>query len=287
VLPAGQPAVVAGDPVRLEQIVNNLVNNALKYTAAGGRVEIAIQGDPSEIELRVSDTGAGIEPEVLPRIFDLFAQADSTLDRSQGGLGIGLTLVRSLVELHGGSVRASSGGIGRGSTFTVQLPRGEGKPAVATEAVRSARPIAARRRVLLIEDNADVREGLRALLEEIGHCVIAAGDGEKGIEEAIANQPEVALVDIGLPRLDGYHVARRIRAALGDRIRLVALTGYGMPEDRRRAREAGFDDHLAKPATVAEIERLLEVSCAAGTSGAQDEGLADSAPSPDGRAEAV
>jgi signal transduction histidine kinase len=250
-------AVVQGDTIRLEQVMNNLLTNALKYTPPGGHVQVEVSAGPEEVVLRVSDTGVGIDPQTLPRIFELFAQADNSLDRAQGGLGIGLTLVRSLVELHGGSVSAGSPGRGEGSTFVVRLPRLRGAPPPKPAGASDAEERIAPRRILLIEDNADVREGLRLLLQETGHCVEAAEDGERGIAAAIAFAPEVALIDIGLPRMDGYSVAGRIREALGDRVVLVALTGYGLPEDRLRAREAGFDAHVPKPATLGAIQSLL------------------------------
>jgi len=248
--------VIEGDPVRLEQIVNNILTNALKYTPSGGQVAVTLAADGPNAEIRVKDTGVGIDPDVLSRVFDLFTQAERTLDRAQGGLGIGLTLVRSLVALHGGTVRAESSGRGEGSTFVVRLPLAQH---TFSRELREA-PLEARqsaRRILLVEDNSDVREGLKTLLEEEGHEVRTAGDGIEGVELALAHQPEVALVDIGLPRLDGYAVARSLREALGPHVLLVALTGYGLPEDRRRALESGFDAHLTKPVTLSAILELL------------------------------
>ncbi len=248
--------VIEGDPVRLEQIVNNLLTNALKYTPSGGQVAVTLAADGPNAEIRVKDTGVGIDPDVLSRVFDLFTQAERTLDRAQGGLGIGLTLVRSLVALHGGTVRAESSGRGEGSTFVVRLPLAQHTfSREFQEAPQDARHSA--RRILLVEDNSDVREGLKTLLEEEGHEVRTAGDGIEGVELALAHQPEVALVDIGLPRLDGYAVARSLREALGPHVLLVALTGYGLPEDRRRALESGFDAHLTKPVTLSVILELL------------------------------
>jgi CheY-like chemotaxis protein len=214
---------------------------------------------PSQGEIRIADTGVGIDAKILPRIFDLFTQADKTLDRSQGGLGIGLTLVRSLVEMHGGTVRAESPGPGEGSAFVVRLPRLP--PETGAGAARSSeaaeQEASESRRILVVEDNEDLREGLASLLRQLGHDVVAAGDGEEGIEKAITERPEVALVDIGLPRLDGYGVARRIREVFGPGVFLVALTGYGLADDRRRALEAGFDEHLTKPATAGAIQNVL------------------------------
>ncbi len=251
----GDDPVARGDPVRLEQVLNNLLTNAIKYTPAGGRVRVSLARKDSQAEIRVQDTGVGIAPEVLPRVFDMFTQADDTLDRAQGGLGIGLTLVRSLVELHGGSVHAESAGRGEGSTFVVRLPGGGGGSGRSPRPQRPAQP--APRAILLVEDNADVRDGLRLLLEEVGHRVETAGDGVEGVQIALARRPAAALVDIGLPGLDGYAVARRIREALGGSIFLVALTGYGLPDDRRRALEAGFDAHLTKPITLDAILEAL------------------------------
>jgi len=248
--------MIEGDPIRLEQIVNNLLTNALKYTPSGGHVAVTLAADGPDAEIRVKDTGVGIDPDVLSRVFDLFTQAERTLDRAQGGLGIGLTLVRSLVALHGGTVWAESSGRGEGSTFVVRLPLAQHTfSREPREAPLDARQSA--RRILLVEDNSDVREGLKTLLEEEGHEVRTAGDGVEGVELALAYQPEVALVDIGLPKLDGYAVARSLREALGTHVLLVALTGYGLREDRRRALESGFDAHLTKPVTLSAILELL------------------------------
>ena len=254
-----EPWCLEGDPVRLEQVVNNLLTNALKYTPPGGEIAVTLAVGPAQGEIRVVDSGVGIDANILPRIFDLFTQADKTLDRSQGGLGIGLTLVRSLVQMHGGTVRAESPGPGEGSAFVVRLPRLP--PETGAGAARSSeaaeQEASESRRILVVEDNEDLREGLASLLRQLGHDVVAAGDGEEGIEKAITERPEVALVDIGLPRLDGYGVARRIREVFGPGVFLVALTGYGLADDRRRALEAGFDEHLTKPATAGAIQKLL------------------------------
>ncbi len=254
----GEPVVVEGDATRLEQVLWNLLDNAIKYTPAGGRIAVTVTREGGEAVLRVRDTGAGIAPELLPRIFDLFVQADASLDRAQGGLGLGLTLVRRLVALHGGQVEVASAGRGQGSVFTVRLPALEGAAPSPEPSPPAAALPGPPRRVLVIEDNTDVRDGLRLLLEELGHEVVEAADGDRGVAVALDWRPDVALVDLGLPGLDGYAVARRIRAAPGGgRIRLVALTGYGQPEDRRRALEAGFDAHLVKPADADALLRLL------------------------------
>jgi signal transduction histidine kinase/CheY-like chemotaxis protein len=252
-----EPALVDGDPTRLEQIVRNLLDNALKYTPPGGRVNVTVSRDGEEAVLRVTDTGAGIPAEVLPRIFDLFVQAERSLERSMGGLGLGLTLVKRLVELHGGSVSAWSAGPEQGSEFVIRLPilpDADGLPDPV------ALPVAAgpELRVLVVEDNRDAREGLRMLLEAWGHQVEEAEDGQRGLDLALGSRPDVALVDVGLPVLDGYQVAQAIRGAPGgERLLLVAVTGYGQPEDARRAREAGFDAHLVKPIDPDELRRLL------------------------------
>jgi CheY-like chemotaxis protein len=207
--------------------------------------------------LRVHDTGIGIEPAMLDHVFELFAQADQSPARTRGGLGVGLTLVRSLVEMHGGEVVARSAGIGTGSEFEVRLPLRDDAPALA--GVRApASQVAGRRRLLLVEDNPDIGETLRDLLELLGHRVDLASDGVRGVQMALALHPDAALVDIGLPGIDGYEVARRVRADPGGRdVLLVALTGYGRPEDRDRALEAGFDAHLVKPVDPDELSRLV------------------------------
>jgi CheY-like chemotaxis protein len=282
VLPAGQlpgpvwkmdlppeGLVIEGDPVRLHQVFTNLFTNACKYTPPAGQVVVTLRSDGQGVVVQVADTGVGISQEVLPIIFEPFAQADRTLDRSQGGMGLGLTVVRALVELHGGRVEVDSPGPGQGSVFTVRLPVAPPGLTTAVAAPPPAPPAASLRRprhVLLIEDSEDIRDSLQELLAELGHRVEVAADGEQGVAQTLASRPEVALVDIGLPRIDGYEVARRVRAALGGDILLIALTGYGQPEDALRARAAGFDHHLRKPMSIDEIDRLL-----GGRSGRGDE----------------
>ena len=240
------PVWVDADVVRVEQIVGNLVSNALKYTPAGGRITISVGRDNGYAVLSVQDTGVGMTPQLLSRVFDLFVQGERRLDRTQGGLGIGLTLVRRLVELHGGTVAAASDGPDHGSRFTVQL-RAISTPSVGARPSRVAGEVATRR-ILVIEDNDDARAMLRHLLETAGHEVHEAADGRRGLELALALRPDVALVDLGLPGLDGFEIARQLRVADERRaILLVAVTGYGAPEDRERSLLAGFDVHLVKP----------------------------------------
>jgi len=249
------PGWVDGDATRLEQIATNLIDNALKYTPAGGRIEITVAAIGTEVVLRVSDSGVGIAPDLLPHVFDVFVQGAISIDRSQGGLGIGLSLVRRLVELHGGTVSASSPGNSSGSTFEIRLPRTEAAVTADTPA-QAAAPDAGKPTVLLIEDNDDGREMMATMLGTFGYPVLQAGDGLEGVRMACAHVPDVALVDIGLPGIDGYEVARRLRQeAATSGVRLIALTGYGLAEDQRRVLEAGFDTHLVKPV---ELNTLLD-----------------------------
>ena len=246
------PLRIEGDPGRLEQVAANLLRNAVGFTPAGGDIRVSLAREGDEAVLRVADNGAGIEAERLPHVFDLLANREPRPDRTDGGLGIGLPLVRALVEMHGGKVEAHSEGAGRGSEFVVRLPLRAGASPCEPAGGRHGR------RVLIVEDNPDGRETLRTMLEMWGHQVEVAADGRQGVEQALALRPEAALVDIGLPLLDGYEVARRVRAALGRDIFLIALTGYGQPHDHRRAFEAGFDAHLVKPAEPEELHDLLE-----------------------------
>jgi PAS domain S-box-containing protein len=246
------------DPARLEQVVNNLLDNALKYTPPGGRVRVHTSVVEGEAVLRVADTGRGIAPDLLPHVFDLFVQAPQGLDRPQGGMGLGLAVVNGLVRLHGGTVSAASGGTGRGSEFTIRLkaaPSPTGPEPGATSGGAQAR---ARRRVLVVEDNDDAREMLKVLLEASGHVVDTAVDGPSGLAALRALRPDVALIDIGLPGMDGYALAREAREdAQTCGIRLVAVTGYGQAEDRARALSAGFDQHVTKPVDPLSIDELV------------------------------
>ncbi|MEH6436027.1 response regulator [Massilia sp. DD77] len=249
------PGWVDGDPTRLEQIISNLLDNALKYTPSGGSIDIGLARADDDVVLSVRDSGVGIPSELLPHVFDVFVQGAISIDRSQGGLGIGLSLVRRLVELHGGSVSADSGGAGNGSTFVIRLPHTEpvlqGMPQEEQRSGGEGKPS-----VLLIEDNEDGREMMATMLAAHGYPVYQAGDGLAGVAAASAHLPDTALVDIGLPGIDGYEVARRLRADPATRgVKLIALTGYGLAEDQRRVFEAGFDLHLVKPVN---IDRLLD-----------------------------
>ncbi len=259
------PIHLDGDAVRLTQVVENLLHNAVKYTDPGGHIRLAVDEADGGIAIRVSDDGMGIAADLLPRVFDTFVQGEQPSHRGRGGLGLGLTLVRSLVELHGGSVRAESAGTGRGSTFEVRLPAAlrlavEAAPAGGNGAGETGESSAAAvpLRVAVIEDNPDIRETLRELLRMRGHEVVEAEDGPGGVQLVLARHPDVALVDIGLPGLDGYEVAAQLRASIGAHTRLVAITGYGGEEDRTRAARAGFDAHLVKPIDFKDLTRVLE-----------------------------
>ena len=246
---------VDADPVRLDQVITNLLVNAVKYTPEGGTIRVGVKPDGHEAVLTVADDGIGMSPELAARAFELFVQGQRELDRSQGGLGIGLTLVRRLAEMHGGAAAAYSAGEDRGSEFVVRLPTTP-RPATIVEAPPLAAP--GPRSILVVEDNDDARESLRMLLEAQGHETQMAADGASGLEMAVGWQPDIALVDIGLPGLDGYELSRRVRSAhLPRRIFLVALTGYGAPEDRDRAFAAGFDAHIAKPVDRTVLASLL------------------------------
>jgi PAS domain S-box-containing protein len=262
---------VNADSVRLEQVVGNLLTNALKYAPGGGTIRLTVRPDGNDAVLRIEDSGIGISDDLLPHIFDLFVQGDRGLERTLGGLGIGLSLVQRLVSLHGGRVDAHSKGPGCGSIFTVRLPRiapGVIERAPAVEAPR-ATPA---RRVLLVDDHDDVRDMTRRLLELAGHTVFEARDGLVAVDVASSVRPEVALIELGLPGLDGYEVARRLRAtARGRAMTLVALTGYGRAEDHARSRDAGFHAHLVKPV---DAESLAAVLASGGASANTDERLA-------------
>ncbi|HJT35986.1 MAG TPA: ATP-binding protein, partial [Pirellulales bacterium] len=253
---ASTPLWVNGDPTRLQQALTNLLDNALKYTPAEGRIVLAMYPDGGEVVVRVKDTGIGVEPELLNRIFDLFVQNHQTLARSSGGMGVGLSMVRSIVELHGGHVAAHSAGAGTGSEFVIRLPRAAAPPQLPI-AVAEAQPSSVRDKlVVIVEDDADNRDMLRALLESHGFAVYAASNGQEGILAIERFSPVAALVDIGLPGIDGYEVAEHVRRNLGERTYLVALTGYGQADDVQTAISKGFNRHVVKPLSR---EKLVEV----------------------------
>ncbi|HVS00985.1 MAG TPA: ATP-binding protein [Thermoanaerobaculia bacterium] len=258
--PPPEPVRMEADPTRLEQVFSNLLNNAAKYTMPGGHIWLHAELEGDEAMVRVRDTGIGVPPDVLGRVFEPFVQSDGSLARSEGGLGIGLTLVRSLVEMHGGHVEAHSPGLGQGSEFRVRLPARAAIPSEWPGAEVEPAPLPAGRgvRVLVVEDNVDAAESLAALLRLWHHDVHVVHDGLEAIEAARRQQPEVVLLDIGLPGLDGYQVARKLRDEVGlDHALLVAMTGYGQPEDRRRSREAGIQHHFVKPVEPDVLKNLL------------------------------
>jgi PAS domain S-box-containing protein len=256
-LPSG-PVYMDADRVRLAQIVGNLLNNACKFTDKGGHVWLTVEPAGNEVEIRVRDNGIGITRENLPRLFDMFAQVDTSLERSRDGLGIGLTLVKTLVELHKGSVTVTSEGLGRGSEFVVRLPvvLDVAEHSSVPSTIPTVTPVA--RRVLIVDDSEDGAESLAMLLELTGHEVYKAHDGVEAIEAAERLRPDAVLLDIGLPRLNGYEACRRIRQQpWGKDLMMVALTGWGQEEDRNRSREAGFDAHLVKPVDHEALTQLL------------------------------
>ena len=254
-----RPLVLEADVLRLSQAIANVLNNAAKYTDRGGRIALDAESDEGFVRVRIRDTGIGISPEALDTIFDLFSQATPALERSQGGLGIGLSLVRGLVELHGGTIEARSRGLGKGSEFVIRLPlapagQAESTPARERAASAGAPPL----RILVADDNQDSAESLAMLLTMMGHDVRTELDGAQAVETARAFQPQVVLLDLGMPRLNGYEAARRIRALPGgDEVVLIAQTGWSQPEDRRRSQEAGFDHHVVKPIPSGSLEKLL------------------------------
>jgi signal transduction histidine kinase len=256
-----QALEVEGDLTRLTQALGNLLNNAVKYTEAGGRIKVSAARVGEMVEIRVKDSGLGISPELLPRLFNLFTQADATTHRAQGGLGIGLALVRKLVEMHGGSVAAHSAGANRGSEFVVRLPligqnarcRGAGASVPAGRVQHSPK------RILVADDNLDALESLAIVLRCDGHEVYTAADGQEALEQAEQCRPDIALLDIGMPKLDGVQVGRRIRAEpWGRAITLIALTGWGQDSDRKRTQAAGFDAHLVKPLDMGALSPYLQ-----------------------------
>jgi PAS domain S-box-containing protein len=261
------PVYVLADPTRLEQILVNLLNNAAKYTMPGGKIRFSVDSSDGDVTVRVEDNGVGMPPDLLPRVFDLFVQGNRSLDRAQGGLGIGLTLVKSLVTMHGGAVEARSDGVGRGSELVVRLPLANSE--AGTGVAKASAPIPGMtasdeaRRALVVEDNVDAAEMLADLLAFWGYDVRAVRSGEAGVEVAGAFNPHVVLLDIGLPGMDGFEVARRLRSMPRGRPEgrplplLIGVSGYGQEADRRRAREAGIDYHLIKPLDPKILRELL------------------------------
>ncbi len=252
------PVPLDADPVRLAQVFLNLLNNAAKYTRRGGRIELSAQRQGDRVTVRVRDNGVGVAAEMLPCIFEMFTQADRSLERAHGGLGIGLTLVRRLVEMHAGSVEVHSEGAGKGSEFVVVLPVATRAKALSPHEAEAAPAPPTRRRILVVDDNRDSADSMAKLLRLLGNDVAVAYDGLEAVDRAASFHPEIVLLDLGLPRLNGYDAARRIRAQPGGADRsLIAVTGWGQQEDRRRTAEAGFDHHLVKPVNLASLQGLL------------------------------
>lgn len=255
-----EPTLIEADPVRLEQVIGNLLNNAVKYTADGGRIDLILVRESETAVIRVKDNGFGISAAMLPKVFGLFTQDERTPDRAQGGLGIGLALVKSLVEMHGGGIEAHSDGLGHGSEFVVRLPLLMQDLSIAD----APRPAAARptatsaRRVLVVDDNSDVATSVAMLLKTMGHEAQVARSGREALNFVKTAPPDVVLLDIGMPDLDGYEVARRMRQDAGlARLKLIAMSGYGQDRDRKESERAGFDHHLVKPVDLQELEQIL------------------------------
>ncbi len=248
------------DETRITQVITNLITNSAKYTEPGGKITIAVTRRGKDAVIEVSDTGVGIDPSLLPHVFELFTQGPQSADRVNGGLGLGLALVRQLVEMHGGRVEAHSAGPGKGSRFSMSLPIAE----IATPQPESSphiplRPASTRHRILLVDDNEDARVLLADILDSLGHDVVAVGDAAAALDRAPAFAPDLAILDIGLPEMDGYELAIRLRASLGNQApKLVALTGYGQPGDRERSKHAGFHHHLVKPVDLRKLMDAIE-----------------------------
>ena len=251
------PLYLHADPVRLAQVFSNILNNACKYTEPGGRISFSAERQGSDVVVTVKDTGMGIPPDKLDSVFEMFTQIDRTLERSQGGLGIGLTLAKRLVEMHDGTISAHSEGPGRGSEFVVRLPILIGTPKAETPKP-TAEPTALPRRILVVDDNTDAASSLALLLKITGNETHIANDGLEAVGAAEKFRPDVVLLDIGLPKLNGYDACRRIREQpWGQNMVIVALTGWGQEEDRRRSKDAGFDGHLIKPVDYAALMKVL------------------------------
>jgi CheY-like chemotaxis protein len=252
-----EPVHMSGDPARLAQVVGNLLNNACKFTDPGGHVSLTVAKEGAQAVIRVRDDGIGIAADQMPRLFEMFTQADTSRERSRDGLGIGLTLVKTLVEMHGGTITARSDGPGRGSEFEVRLPALAEAPRAAAPAAEAPAP-SPPRRVLIVDDNVDGADSLAMLLQHGGHETHLAHDGLQAIEAAERLRPDAVLLDIGLPRLNGYDVCQHIRGQpWGRGLTLIALTGWGQDEDRSRSKQAGFDAHLVKPVDYDVLAQVL------------------------------
>jgi CheY-like chemotaxis protein len=257
-LPA-EPIVIDADFTRLAQVFMNLLNNAAKYSERGGRIQVGVTRTDGEVVVTVRDTGIGIAHEQLPRIFDVFSQVDRSIERSRGGLGIGLSLVRRLVALHGGSIEAYSDGPGSGSTFVVTLPHRPSPAVIESPPVRAEQAPAPALRILVVDDNRDGADTMAMLLDGMGFVTRTAYDGEEALAAVAPFRPHVILLDIGLPRVNGYDVCRQVRRMPGGgAILMIAQTGWGQAEDRKRTHEAGFDHHLVKPMDPAVLIALLK-----------------------------
>jgi PAS domain S-box-containing protein len=257
-----EPVHVEGDPTRLAQVFANLLNNAAKYKERGGQIRLVVRREEDEVEVHVADSGVGIASDQLPRLFELFTQVDGSLDRAQGGLGIGLSLVKGLVQMHGGNVVAHSDGPGKGSTFVVRLPLAAAPVSAVADWHRSS---PGRRRILVADDNEDGADSLATLLRMHGHEVYVAYDGESAVKAVDEFVPQVVLLDIGMPILNGYEAAGQIRTRRGRAVVLVAMTGWGQERDKQRAAQAGFDHHLTKPVDLDTLARLLAEEVSAGS----------------------
>ena len=253
-----QPVYLSADPARLAQVIGNLLNNACKFTDPGGHIGLTVTHEGAQAVVRVRDDGIGIAAEQLPHLFTMFTQADTSLERTRDGLGIGLTLVKAVVEMHGGTVEARSDGLGRGSEFEVRLPALEDASATIAQAAESEPTTRVGHRILIVDDNYDGADSLAMLLEEVGHETHTAHDGVEALDVAERVQPDAVLLDIGLPKLNGYEVCQRLRERpWADELVIVALTGWGQDEDRQRSLDAGFDTHLVKPVDHSVLMRLL------------------------------
>jgi CheY-like chemotaxis protein/anti-sigma regulatory factor (Ser/Thr protein kinase) len=255
-----EAAWVCGDSTRLAQILVNVLNNSVKYTPSGGRIELSADVDDSNVTIVVRDDGAGISKDVLPHIYELFTQGERTIDRSKGGLGIGLSLVRKLVELHAGSINVDSDGPGTGTTVTMRFPRLRHEGPVLQTNPQTGDAARAPLNIIIVDDNQDAADSLGLLCEEEGHHTCVCYGSHDALERVTAFSPDVALLDIGLPEMDGYELAGRLRAKGRKVPLLVAITGYGQADDRLRAQAAGFDHHFVKPVDISALLKLLEES---------------------------